>query len=210
MTQRRNSRRSGAVAPLVAILMVCFVWYFDCVGRRDDAVRVTACSGCGDAAPWPGLRPVQNYKTRPGSIPLPITAATQMPTTTATLNDASGSNPMRARLWSSPTIHPQPGFFKAKPGTLSEHHLLTRAAILAGARSMAHQRHSRQYYARHGSGCGRGTLGSVPMRRGAAQLHRNRLEDIGNGTLNVIWGDFIIDSNSSSALVIRKCHRGRQ
>jgi hypothetical protein len=203
MTLKRNTRRSGAVAPLVALLMVVLCVVISIVleegmmlseSRRAQAVA--------DASAMAGACVLyQNVKTTAGVDPASVTAAIQMANNNGYLNDAAASNPNPGTTSVVANNPPSSGIFKGQAGYIEVNATYYQGRYFSWVLSLwpinATLNNTMAVTAR---AVAEGTW--VPFHAGVLLLNYTGtgLQDTGNGTLNINGGDFIIDSNSSAAL----------
>jgi Flp pilus assembly protein TadG len=203
MTQRRNSRRSGAVAPLVAILMVVLCVVISIVLEEGMMLSESRrAQAAADAAAMAGACVLyQNYKTTAGVDSASITAATQMANDNGYLNDASGSSPNPGTTLVVANNPPSTGFFKGQAGYIEVNTTFYQGRYFSWVLSLwpinATLGNTMPVTAR---AVAEGMW--VPFHAGVLLLNYTGtdLQDVGNATLQVNGGDFILDSNSSSAL----------
>src|SRR6516225_3675211 len=95
MTLKRSTRRSGTVAPLVALLMVVMCVAISFVLEEGMMLSESRrAQAAADAAAMAGACVLyQNYKTTQGLDSASVTAALQMANNNGYLNDAAASNP---------------------------------------------------------------------------------------------------------------------
>ena len=203
MTQRRNSRRSGAVAPLVAMLMVVLCVVISIVLEEGMMLSESRrAQAAADAAAMAGACVLyQNVKTTAGIDPASITAATQMAADNGYLNNASGSNPNAGTTLVVANNPPSTGFFKNQAGYIEVNTTFYQGRYFSWVLGLwpinATLGNTMPVTAR---AVAEGTW--VPFHAGVLLLNYtgSDLQDTGNGQLNINGGDFIIDSNSSAAL----------
>jgi hypothetical protein len=203
MTLKRDTRRSGAVAPLVGLLMVALCVVISIVleegmmlseSRRAQAVA--------DSAAMAGACVLyQNAKTTQGIDPASVTAALQMANDNGYLNDAAASNPDPGSTSVIANNPPSSGIFKGQAGYIEVKTTFNQGRYFSWVLSLwpinATLNNTMPVTAR---AVAEGTW--VPFHAGVLLLNYTGtgLQDSGNGTLNINGGDFIIDSNSSAAL----------
>jgi hypothetical protein len=203
MTQRRNSRRSGAVAPLVAMLMVVLCVVISIVLEEgmmlSESRRAQAAADAGAMAGACVL--YQNYKTTAGVDSASITAATQMAADNGYLNDASGTSPNPGTTSVVANNPPATGIFKGQAGYVEVNTTFYQGRYFSWVLGLwpinATLGNTMPVTAR---AVAQGMW--TPFHAGVLLLNYTGtdLQEVGNGTLNVTGGDFILDSNSSSAL----------
>ncbi|HEV2948819.1 MAG TPA: pilus assembly protein TadG-related protein [Gemmataceae bacterium] len=204
MTQRQNSRRSGAVAPLVAMLMVVLCVVISIVLEEgmmlSESRRAQAAADAGAMAGACVL--YQNYKTTAGVDSASVTAATQMAADNGYLNDASGTSPDPGTTSVVANNPPSTGFFKGQAGYIEVLTTYNQGRYFSWVLSLwpinATLDNTMPVTAR---AVAQGMW--VPFHAGVLLLQYNGadLQEVGNATLNINGGDFILDSNSQGALV---------
>src|SRR5216683_2715756 len=201
MTLKRNNRRSGAVAPLVALLMVALCVVISIVLEEGMMLSESRrAQATADAAAMAGACVLyQNYKTTAGIDPASIDAATQMATDNG--YDGLGNSQTPGSTVVVANNPPATGFFKGQAGYIEVNTTFYQGRYFSWVLSLwpinATLGNTMPVTAR---AVAEGTW--VPFHAGVLLLNYtgSDLQDTGNGTLNINGGDFIIDSNSSAAL----------
>ena len=203
MTQRRNTRRSGAVAPLVALLLVVLCVVISIVLEEGMMLSESRrAQASADAAAMAGACVLyQNYKTTQGLDSASVTAATQMAADNGYLNDAAASNPNPGTTTVVANNPPSTGYFKGQAGYIEVLTTYNQGRYFSWVLSLwpinATLNNTMPVTAR---AVAEGTW--TPFHAGVLLLNYqgSDLQSSGNGQLTINGGDFIIDSNSASAL----------
>jgi hypothetical protein len=203
MTLKRETRRSGAVAPLVALLMVALCVVISIVLEEGMMLSESRrAQATADAAAMAGACVLfQNYKTTAGIDPASITAALQMANDNGYLNDAVVGNPSPNTTTVEAYNPPQTGLFVGLANYIEVRTTFYQGRYFSWVLTLwpinATLQNTMKVTAR---AVAEGDW--MPFHAGVLLLNYSGadLQSTGNGTLQVNGGDFIIDSNSSSAL----------
>jgi hypothetical protein len=201
MTLKRTTRRSGAVAPLVAMLMVALCVVISIVLEEGMMLSESRrAQATADAAAMAGACVLyQNVKTTAGIDPASITAATQMANDNG--YDGLGNSQTPGSTLVEAHNPPASGIFKGQAGYIEVRTTYYQGRYFSWVLSLwpinATLGNTMPVTAR---AVAEGTW--MPFHAGVLLLDQSSssLQDTGNGTLNINGGDFIIDSNSSAAL----------
>ena len=203
MTLKRSTRRSGAVAPLVALLMVVMCVVISIVLEEgmmlSESRRAQAAADAGAMAGACVL--YQNYKTTQGLDSASVTAALQMANNNGYLNDAAASNPNPGTTLVVANNPPSTGYFKGQSGYIEVNTTYYQGRYFSWVLGLwpinATLGNTMPVTAR---AVAQGMW--VPFHAGVLLLNYSGtdLQEVGNGTMNITGGDFILDSSSSSAL----------
>ena len=203
MTLKPAVRRSGAVAPLVALCMVALCICISIVLEEGMMLSESRHSqATADAAAMAGACVLfSNIKTTNGIDPAAVTAALQMADDNGYHNDAAGTNPnpdtTTVNAYNPPITGPNIG----KPGYIEVTVQYNQGRYFSWVLSMwpinATLSNTMPITAR---AVARGDW--TPYHAGVLLLNYtgSDLQSTGNASLQINGGDFIIDSNSSSAL----------
>jgi hypothetical protein len=196
-------RRSGAVAPLVALLMVVLCVCISIVLEEGMMLSESRhAQAVADASAMSGACTLfLNIKTTAGIDPTSVTAALQMANNNGYKNDAVPANPnpdtTTVLAYNPPVTGPNTG----KPGFIEVQVTYNQGRYFSWVLSMwpinATLSNTMPVTAR---AVAEGTW--APFHSGVLLLNATGpdLQDVGNGTLTINGGDFIINSNSSTAL----------
>jgi hypothetical protein len=203
MTLKSTVRRSGAVAPMVALCMVALCVCISIVLEEGMMLSESRhAQATADAAAMAGACVLfTDIKTTAGIDPAAVTAALQMADDNGYHNDATGTNPnpdtTTVNAYNPPVTGPNVG----KPGYIEVTVQYNQGRYFSWVLSMwpinATLSNTMPITAR---AVARGDW--TPYHAGVLLLNWQGadLQSTGNGTLTINGGDFIIDSNSSSAL----------
>jgi len=204
MTTKSSCRRSGAVAPLVALLMVALCICISIVLEEGMMLSESRhAQATADAAAMAGACVLfSNIRTTNGVDPASLTAALQMADDNGYHNDAATTNPnpdtTTVNAYNPPVTGPNTGRAGYIEVTVQYNQGRYFSWVLSLWPISANLSNTMPITAR---AVARGDW--TPYHAGVLLLNYSGtdLQDVGNGQLNINGGDFIIDSNSSSALV---------